>query len=71
MPHPAGYQPPALAGMFTDVPVPGKAWMEPWIIDFRNHGITTGCGPTTYCPEANVTRAEMAVFIGRAYHLYP
>ena len=45
--------------------------MEPWIIDFKNHGITTGCGGTLYCPENNVTRAEMAVFIGRAYNLYP
>ncbi len=46
--------------------------MEAWIIDFKNHNITTGCGAgPIYCPENSVSRAEMAVFIGRAYHLYP
>jgi len=28
-------------------------------------GITTGCSPTTYCPDTPVTRAQMAVFIMR------
>ena len=71
--HGGGYAPPAASGVFADVPVIGKEWMEPWIIQFRNEGITTGCGtgPLIYCPENNVTRAEMAVFIDRAYHLYP
>jgi hypothetical protein len=71
--HGGSYSPPAASAVFADVPVSGKAWMEPWIIQFRNEGITTGCGidPLRYCPENNVTRAEMAVFIGRAYGLYP
>ena len=69
--HGGGYAPPAASGVFADVPVAGKEWMEPWIIQFYNEGITTGCGGGNYCPENNVTRAEMAVFIGRAYHLYP
>ena len=69
--HGGGYAPPAGSGVFADVPVTGKEWMEPWIIQFRNEGITTGCGGGNYCPENNVTRAEMAVFIGRAYHLHP
>ena len=29
-------------------------------------GITSGCGPTTYCPTANVTRGQMAAFLRRA-----
>jgi hypothetical protein len=29
-------------------------------------GITTGCGPTTYCPTASVTRGQMAAFLRRA-----
>ncbi len=29
-------------------------------------GITTGCGPDAYCPEASVTRAEWASFLVRA-----
>jgi hypothetical protein len=65
------YGPPASSSVFADVPVAGKEWMEPWIIQFYNEGITTGCGGDNYCPENNVTRAEMAVFIGRAYDLYP
>ncbi len=71
--HPGGWTPPVTSGIFDDVPVTGKEWMEPWIIEFYNEGITTGCGvsPLRYCPENNTTRAEMAVFIGRAYKLYP
>jgi hypothetical protein len=34
-------------------------------------GITTGCGPTTYCPNDVVTRAQMATFIARALGLTP
>jgi hypothetical protein len=30
-------------------------------------GITTGCGPTTYCPKQNVTRGQMAAFLKRAF----
>jgi predicted small lipoprotein YifL len=67
--HGAGYTPPAATGVFADVPVAGKEWMQPWIEQFYNEGITTGCGAgPIYCPERNVTRAEMAVFILRATH---
>jgi glucose/arabinose dehydrogenase len=34
-------------------------------------GITTGCGPSLYCPGAPVTRAEMAVFLIRALNESP
>ena len=30
------------------------------------YGITAGCGNNDYCPNANVTRAEMAIFMVRA-----
>jgi hypothetical protein len=51
--------------------VTGKEWMESWIDQFYREGITTGCGtgPLIYCPEREVTRAEMAVFITRAFDL--
>ena len=54
--------------MFADLPVPGKEWMEPWVVAFYDAGITTGCGdsPLRYCPENPVTRAAMAVFVLRA-----
>jgi predicted outer membrane repeat protein len=70
----ANHQPnPVQTGMFADVPVPGKEWMQPWIEEFYEQGITTGCAqsPLQYCPERPVTRAEMAVFIDRAFGIAP
>jgi spore germination protein YaaH len=32
-------------------------------------GITAGCGPRRFCPTANVSRAEMAMFLDRALDL--
>jgi hypothetical protein len=55
--------------MFTDVPYPGQpASFQAFIEEFYNDGITTGCStnPLKYCPQNNVTRGEMAVFIERA-----
>ncbi|MEO8356908.1 MAG: choice-of-anchor Q domain-containing protein [Chloroflexota bacterium] len=57
-------------GMFADVPYPGQpAAFTAFIEEFYNDGITTGCAtnPLRYCPQDNVTRAEMAVFIVRAF----
>ncbi len=34
-------------------------------------GITTGCTPTTFCPNADVTRGQMAAFLDRALTLPP
>ena len=34
-------------------------------------GITGGCLPGKFCPTANVTRAQMAIFLVRALHLPP
>ena len=57
-----------IPSIFSDVPVAGKEWMEPWIEQFYNIGLTTGCAasPLRYCPERGVTRAEMVVFLLRA-----
>jgi len=67
-----GYaNPPApAAATFFDVP-PGY-WAYAFIEQFARLGITTGCGTDDqgrrlYCPDRNVTRAEMAVFLIRAY----
>jgi hypothetical protein len=67
--HGASYEPPAASGVFSDLPVAGKEWMQPWIEQFYVEGITTGCAsaPLRYCPEQSVTRAEMATFIDRAF----
>jgi uncharacterized repeat protein (TIGR01451 family) len=48
---------------FTDVPASHPYF--PWIQKMKQLGITTGCTPTTYCPDDPVTRGQMAVFIMR------
>ena len=64
------HDPPDVSGTFDDMPVVGKEWMEEWVEEFYDLGITTGCSqvPLEYCPEREVTRAEMAVFILRALY---
>jgi hypothetical protein len=54
-------------GQFADVP-PGH-WAAAWIEQLAAEGITSGCGAGIYCPEDPVTRAQMAVFIMRAFGL--
>ena len=39
-----------------------------WAVE---QGITTGCGGTRFCPNAAVTRNQMASFIARALDLPP
>jgi hypothetical protein len=64
----AAYTPPdAVGGVFADVPADGfaAAFIEQLVAD----GITGGCGGGDYCPNAYVTRAEMAVFLVAAFDL--
>ena len=68
--HGAGYAPPAATGtMFTDVP--GTHPFAAWIEQLAREGITGGCStsPPQYCPDATVTRGQMAVFLVRAFDL--
>jgi pimeloyl-ACP methyl ester carboxylesterase len=61
----SSFSPPAATGdVFADV-APSH-WAAAWVEQFRRDGITSGCGNGRYCPEANVTRAEMAVFLLKA-----
>ena len=58
------YNPPLPTGtIFADVSV--DSFAAAWIEDLYARGITGGCltDPLRYCPDANVTRAEMAVFL--------
>ena len=48
---------------FTDVPA-GNAYFQ-WVQKMKQLGITSGCGPSTYCPDDPVTRGQMAVFMVR------
>jgi hypothetical protein len=66
--HGASYRPLSATGsMFDDVPAghPLAAWIE----QLAAEGITAGCGGGRYCPDSVVTRAEMAVFLVRAFAL--
>ncbi len=63
----AGYTPPPATGVFGDVS-PGY-WAAAWIETLAAEGITGGCGGGNYCPEAVVTRAQMAVFLVRTFGL--
>ncbi len=42
---------------------------QDYINRLRQAGITTGCGPTTFCPDESVTRGQMAAFLYRARDL--
>ncbi len=58
---------------FTDVPT--DYWAFQGIEALAASGITQGCGGSNFCPDDNVTRAQMATFLARAlglhWHLYP
>ncbi len=63
---------------FTDVSL--DYWAYPYVDVFATSGVTSGCAlddPGTpinearYCPESNVTRAQMAIFLMRALGQLP
>ena len=61
-----GYVPP-LVGVstgFNDVAT--DYWAAAWIKQLAAEHITSGCGVDVYCPDATVTRAQMAIFLLKA-----
>ncbi len=66
--HGSSYQPPAATGdVFLDVPL--GTFLGKWIEQLAAEGITSGCGTKLYCPDAVVSRGEMAVFLSRTFSL--
>jgi subtilisin-like proprotein convertase family protein len=65
--HGPAYSPPAPSGVFSDVPI--GYWADKWIERLAAEGITAGCGVGIYCPDDNVTRAQMAIFLVRTFGL--
>jgi hypothetical protein len=64
--HGASYAPPPATGsVFGDVPQ--SAFAADWIEQISAEGITAGCGGGDYCPDALVSRAQMAVFLLKTY----
>ena len=64
-----GRDPPSLhESRFWDVD--DDAWWMPYVERMYELGVTYGCGDGRgFCPHASVTRAEMAVFLTRAFDL--
>ena len=66
--HGVNYAPPAASGtMFGDVSA--SYWAAAWIEQLAAEGVTAGCNGGDYCPENSVTRAQMAVFLVKAFNL--
>lgn len=67
--HGSSYVPPSVGAStgFADVSV--THWAAAWITQLAAEGITGGCGSGNYCPEIPVTRAEMAIFLVKAFGL--
>lgn len=63
------YSPPEIRGStgFNDVLTTDFA--AAWITQLVAEGITSGCGKGNYCPNDPVTRAQMAVFLAKAFKL--
>jgi hypothetical protein len=59
--HGSAYVPPPCTGLFADVPCPST--YADWIEQLSNEGVTAGCGNGDYCPDASITRAQMAIFL--------
>jgi photosystem II stability/assembly factor-like uncharacterized protein len=51
--------PPSTGAVFADVPA--DAFAAAWIEELSDRGITGGCAPMLFCPDADVTRAQAAV----------
>jgi hypothetical protein len=64
--HGSTYAPPAVGSSTGFGDVRTDHWAAAWIKQLAAEGITGGCGSGNYCPEASVTRAQMAVFLLRA-----
>ena len=67
--HGSAYVPPAVGAStgFSDVPL--SATYAPWVKQLAAEGITAGCGNGNFCPLQNVNRAQMAIFLVRAFDL--
>jgi hypothetical protein len=61
------FVPPPPTGFISDVPVDGP--FAPWIEEFVRRGLSAGCQavPLAYCPDEGTTRAEVALFLLRAF----
>jgi hypothetical protein len=66
--HGPTYTPPAVGSTTGFGDVPTNHFAAAWIKQLAAERITSGCGNGNYCPDAPVTRAQMAIFLLRAKH---
>lgn len=59
------YVPPPPSGRFLDA---RGHWAEGFIEQLASDGVTAGCTPNLFCPDAPATRAQLAVLLERARH---
>ncbi|HEX5838289.1 MAG TPA: putative glycoside hydrolase [Anaerolineales bacterium] len=67
--HSATYTPPSVGSSTGFSDVPADHWAASWIKQLAAEGITGGCGGGNYCPNATVTRSQMAVFLVKTFQL--
>jgi hypothetical protein len=60
--------PPPQSPSFGDVPPDDGAYA--FVEALTASGITSGCGGDRFCPDANLTRRQMAVFVAKALGLH-
>ena len=65
--EPSLVPPPCGTPLFSDVPASSP--FCPWIEELARRGVVAGCGGGAYCPQAPVTREQMAVFLAVAFDL--
>ena len=61
------YVPSTCTGRYLDVPCPGP--FADWIENLTALGFAGGCGVDLYCPDATVTRGQMAAFLTKTFEL--
>ena len=65
----SNYSPPGVGGSTGFGDVATNYWAAAFIKQLVADSITAGCGNGNYCPEDSVTRAQMAVFLVKAFNL--
>jgi hypothetical protein len=60
--------PPPPTATFNDVPLPDFGFQ--YVEALAASGITGGCGGGNFCPDANLTRRQMAIFLAKALGLH-
>jgi hypothetical protein len=60
---PAFVPPACVVPVFNDVPAASPFCR--WVEELARRGVVSGCGAGRYCPQAGVTREQMAVFVLR------